>query len=154
MNPPHGPLATQRAPQLRRKDGHILSVAFRGHVQERATWWGNVKPGLPVAIPEPTALGYTSPSRFSQAIREGTKAHAPASHPDCLTGAPTLSLDQPAKSSLPFRAAQRGLHASLTYQASSGSTPSVCGFELAEDSRHWAKDDHNNSQHVLSVTMC
>lgn len=113
-----------------------------------------MKLGLPVAIPEPTALGYISPSRFGQAVREGTRLTGQHPTPTASLGAPTLSLDQPAKSSLTFRAPQRGLHASLTYQASSGSTPSVCGFELAEGSRHWAKDDHNNSQHMLSVTMC
>lgn len=48
-----------------------------------------------------------------------------------------------------------GLHTSLTYQTSPGYHPSMGGFELAEGSRNWAKDDNNNnySQHILSVRI-
>ena len=45
------------------------------------------------------------------------------------------------------------MHASLTNQTSPGRHSLVCGFELAEDSGKWAKDNsnnsHNNSQHIL-----
>lgn len=40
MNPSRSPPTTQRAPALSSEDSHVLSVAFRGHVQERTRWPG------------------------------------------------------------------------------------------------------------------
>ena len=50
VNQPHSPLATQRAPRLSSKVGHVLSVAFSGRIEERATQ-DHLKPWASGAIP-------------------------------------------------------------------------------------------------------